>query len=219
MPQDIISQFDRKYNSPIETYRLLSDTNARNSIPAAIRWEGMLCYVIADATTYVLVGGINNTNWQALGDGGGTAATVLRKSLAVDAASAGGSPTTIQDETFATSEIAVGDVVEYYYYFSSAGSGQTIQLRVGSFISTGITSLPVGNNKIKGTITFTAIGANGSARVSWEVMEANGNFINIAFEDSGTIDLSSEVLTGLLAGGTNPGDITLKSGTIKLFKL
>ena len=221
MPQEVLSQFNRKYNAPLETFRQVVDTNARDNISLDIRWTGMLVYVVSEATTYVLAGGIDNTNWAELGGGGvtPTAATVLRQSLGVDAPSLAGSPTSLQNETFSPAEIAVGDVVEYYYYFSTAGSNQTIQLRVGSFISTGITSLPVGNNKIKGTITFTAIGANGSARISWEVMEANGNFINISSEDSGTIDLSAEVLTSLQAGGTNPGDVTLKSGTIKLFKL
>ena len=66
MPQDIISQFDRKYNAPIETFRQVVDTNARDSISPEIRWAGMLVYVTSVAQTYQLVGGIDNTDWQPL---------------------------------------------------------------------------------------------------------------------------------------------------------
>lgn len=66
MPQDIISQFDRKYNAPLETFRQVVDTNARDSISPEIRWTGMLVYVVSVAQTYQLVGGIDNTDWQPL---------------------------------------------------------------------------------------------------------------------------------------------------------
>lgn len=64
MPQEIISQFDRKYNKPIETNRQVSTVAIMNAIPAAVRWEGMLVYVITDGVTYQLKGGIDNSDWE-----------------------------------------------------------------------------------------------------------------------------------------------------------
>lgn len=66
MPQEIISQFDRKYNAPIETYRQVADINLRDAIATSIRWEGMLCFVLSTNETYQLINGINNTNWERL---------------------------------------------------------------------------------------------------------------------------------------------------------
>lgn len=67
MPQTIISQFDRKYALPIETYRQVLNVTLRDSIPEAIRWEGMIVYVVSEQLSYVLVGGIDNTFWVELG--------------------------------------------------------------------------------------------------------------------------------------------------------
>lgn len=69
MPQDVISQFDRKYPAPLETYRLVADTNARDAIPSPIRWEGMLAYVRSENVTYILSGGVDNSNWSVFGGG------------------------------------------------------------------------------------------------------------------------------------------------------
>lgn len=63
MPESIISQFRREYNSPIETDRQVNNINARDAINILTRWEGMNVYVISEGITYSLVGGLDNTNW------------------------------------------------------------------------------------------------------------------------------------------------------------
>lgn len=71
----------------------------RNAIPAALRDTGMTCYVTSIDSTYILRGGIDNTNWQTYSTGGGgttiisngggnivtrtVTATGLRKDIAV----------------------------------------------------------------------------------------------------------------------------------------
>lgn len=67
MPQSIISQFQRQFNSPIEVNRQVATATERDAINSSTRWEGMLVYVIADGVTYELVGGISNGDWQILG--------------------------------------------------------------------------------------------------------------------------------------------------------
>lgn len=67
MPQPIVSQFDRKYNLPLETFRAVANSTVRDSIPSNIRWEGMLVYVQADGITYELNGGITNGDWTQYG--------------------------------------------------------------------------------------------------------------------------------------------------------
>lgn len=64
MPQDIISQFDRKFNSPIETSRQVQSIANRDAIITSKRWEGMQVYVIDDSANYELRGGISNSNWK-----------------------------------------------------------------------------------------------------------------------------------------------------------
>ncbi len=67
MPQDIVSQFDRKYALPIETYRQVNNITNRNNIPDDIRWEGMLVYVVSETKTYYLGPGLEDEDWIDLG--------------------------------------------------------------------------------------------------------------------------------------------------------
>ncbi|AGO48026.1 phage tail protein [Cellulophaga phage phi12:1] len=67
MPQEIISQFDRKYALPIETYRQVLTISNRDSIPTSIRWQGMIVYVVSDSMSYILKGGTTNSDWVELG--------------------------------------------------------------------------------------------------------------------------------------------------------
>ncbi|AGO48025.1 structural protein [Cellulophaga phage phi12:1] len=66
MPQELISQFDRKFNNPIETNRAVGTITQRDSISSLTRWEGMIVYVESNDTSYVLKGGTDNTAWAAL---------------------------------------------------------------------------------------------------------------------------------------------------------
>lgn len=68
MPQDIISQFDRKFALPIETNRQFATIPLRNAIPMANRWEGMIAYCKDTQLSYVLKGGLDNTFWVNMGD-------------------------------------------------------------------------------------------------------------------------------------------------------
>ncbi|AGO48337.1 tail protein [Cellulophaga phage phi17:1] len=67
MPQEIISQFDRKIALPIETYRQVLTISNRDSIPTSIRWQGMIVYVVSDSMSYILKGGTTNSDWVELG--------------------------------------------------------------------------------------------------------------------------------------------------------
>lgn len=67
MPQELISQFDRKIAMPIETFRQVQTINLRDAIPTNIRWEGMIVYVVSESLSYVLVGGLSNSQWVDLG--------------------------------------------------------------------------------------------------------------------------------------------------------
>jgi microcystin-dependent protein len=48
----------------------VADTTARDAITTERRFEGMMCYCIADTKTYQLVGGITNDKWIELSSGG-----------------------------------------------------------------------------------------------------------------------------------------------------
>jgi hypothetical protein len=63
MPDILISQFARSFSQPIETNRLVSTLTVRDNIPVNVRWEGMIVYVITEGESYVLKGGIDNTDW------------------------------------------------------------------------------------------------------------------------------------------------------------
>lgn len=69
MADSIISQFQREYANPIETFRQVADITARDAINSSRRWQGMLVYVISTETTYELKGGITNSDWAVLGGG------------------------------------------------------------------------------------------------------------------------------------------------------
>lgn len=62
MADDIISQFKRNFNFPIETNRLVGNYEGLLNIPTGVRWEGMLVHVSGDQT-YQLKGGITNSDW------------------------------------------------------------------------------------------------------------------------------------------------------------
>lgn len=64
---------DPQYPFP-QDLRMQRDTVVeRDAIPMYIRWEGMQCYVVQEATIYYLKGGVDNSNWQVLASGGGVA--------------------------------------------------------------------------------------------------------------------------------------------------
>lgn len=65
-------------------FELVSDITARDAIPDAERYEGMVAYVLSQETNYQLVGGITNSDWQEFsgsGTGPGTGGTSGKNSL------------------------------------------------------------------------------------------------------------------------------------------
>ena len=56
-------------------YREVADITARDAITTARRREGLMVYVIASGLVYVLVGGIDNINWQPFSSGTSNAIT------------------------------------------------------------------------------------------------------------------------------------------------
>jgi hypothetical protein len=68
MPEVIVSQYDRKYALPIETFRQVQNINDRDNVPSGIRWDGMMVYVVSEQITYQLTGGVTNDKWANVGD-------------------------------------------------------------------------------------------------------------------------------------------------------
>lgn len=75
MPDQIISQFQRIYNLPIETNRATATAATRDAIPSGVRWEGLIVFVINENQTYILNNGITNSDWQVFGHSAGVTDT------------------------------------------------------------------------------------------------------------------------------------------------
>ena len=54
-------------NLPIDTRMVVADLTARDTINSMYRYQGLSVYVRSTGTNYQLVGGIANSNWQAVG--------------------------------------------------------------------------------------------------------------------------------------------------------
>ena len=52
---------------PIDVRYVKADTVARNAISSTFRYEGLNVYVISEGVTYILKGGITNSNWKEIG--------------------------------------------------------------------------------------------------------------------------------------------------------
>lgn len=75
MAQDLIAQFNRAFQLPLETNRFVSTTTARDAISSTVRYQGMVVFVQADSQTYVLIGGITNSDWEIYGHADGVTNT------------------------------------------------------------------------------------------------------------------------------------------------
>lgn len=66
------SNFDVQTGLPLDSRVVVADTTARDAISTLRRYEGLIVYVISEATNFQLVGGITDGDWQELsGSGGG----------------------------------------------------------------------------------------------------------------------------------------------------
>jgi len=67
----IKNQIKPLHNLPPIQYQILPSIISRDSIPNSVRHLGMICYVISENTTYRLVGGLTNSDWEEVKTGGG----------------------------------------------------------------------------------------------------------------------------------------------------
>lgn len=64
------SNFDVKTALPLDSRLIVDDLTARDAIDGLIRYEGMIVYVISEATNFQLIGGVDNVNWRELSGSG-----------------------------------------------------------------------------------------------------------------------------------------------------
>lgn len=73
MSQQINDNFDLIAGIPLD-YRYRHETiSSRDNIPNTKRYTGLPAFVEQTNTLYILIGGIENTNWVAINGAGGTA--------------------------------------------------------------------------------------------------------------------------------------------------
>ena len=68
---EVGSNFDMKAQLPLDSRTKVADLTARDAIAAGIRYEGLIVYVVSEATNFQLIGGILDANWEELSGGGG----------------------------------------------------------------------------------------------------------------------------------------------------
>lgn len=73
MSQEINDNYDLLAGLPVEVDDRHETISGRDSIPMTKRYTGRMCYVEQTSTLYILIGGIDNTNWVAVNGPGGAA--------------------------------------------------------------------------------------------------------------------------------------------------
>lgn len=58
------SNFDVNAGLPLDAREIAADLTARDALTAGRRYEGLQVYVVSEAKTYRLVGGITNADWK-----------------------------------------------------------------------------------------------------------------------------------------------------------
>lgn len=76
MAIEVTSSFYAKTNLPLDGKSVMANLTARNAISSGERYEGMVVYVISEATNFQLIGGITNGDWAEFSGGGGGAIEV-----------------------------------------------------------------------------------------------------------------------------------------------
>lgn len=61
--------FDMNAALPLDSRYIFANTTARDALVSGVRFEGLVCYVVADQKAYILKGGIANGNWAEFGSG------------------------------------------------------------------------------------------------------------------------------------------------------
>lgn len=60
------SNFNVQTDLPLDDRLVRETLSQRDAIPMAIRYEGMMCYVVNEHHTFQLIGGIDNIHWEYL---------------------------------------------------------------------------------------------------------------------------------------------------------
>lgn len=66
----LASNFDVNAQLPLDSRFIKADLTARDAINSGVRFQGLLCYVVAASKMYQLQGGITNSDWKEAGGGG-----------------------------------------------------------------------------------------------------------------------------------------------------
>lgn len=69
------SNFTVNTNLPLDDRAVVADLTARDAIASGKRFEGMIVYVVSEATNFQLIGGILNADWAELSGSGGASAS------------------------------------------------------------------------------------------------------------------------------------------------
>jgi len=80
----LASNFDVNAALPLDSRLVVADVTARDALVAGRRYDGLAVYVIADAKTYQLQGGILNANWVEFGTVGAGAAITYVETFSGD---------------------------------------------------------------------------------------------------------------------------------------
>ena len=75
--------YDIGVAAPIDSRTVKATTVTRDAIPAGVRFDGLLVYVVQDSITYQLQGGVTNSDWVEIA-GGSTGAEYLYNLIDVD---------------------------------------------------------------------------------------------------------------------------------------
>jgi hypothetical protein len=67
----LTSQFDANMQLPLDSRIVVADPTARDAIVSGRRFEGLSVYVVSEAKTYQLQGGITDSDWVQTGGAGG----------------------------------------------------------------------------------------------------------------------------------------------------
>lgn len=73
MSQQVNDNFDLLAGIPLDDRYRHETISSRDNIPSTKRYTGLPAFVEQTDTLYILIGGIENTNWVAINGAGGTA--------------------------------------------------------------------------------------------------------------------------------------------------
>lgn len=221
MPDSLISQFQRQFNSPIETDRSVANLTALNAISSLRRWRGMMVYVVSEDMTYVLQGGTDNTFWTPLtgiadapSDGmvygrSNGSWQIIDSAQTEDSGTSGISATGAGSGSFTISSqswwwVRIGDVVNFYLTWSGSSSSISGGVVVSVPLSFPEVDLP-------SEFTVSLSGSGLSDRAELKCVNPGGR----SFVISGRAALNSTAYTNINVASSSSGVVCAISGSYK----